>query len=1279
MQVDDFLKKPDWTRDVTESIVHEWDELGTQLRDAFLNKFGIHQDEFDNFNSYLPEIIKLVKEHVKIMYVDPVKDELHQIFVTECHFVKPYDRCYGLDDPEQSLLRGNYEGVIRATMMYTIHRQTESQVAEPEKLSNLEEANLSESDDDEGMNIADEDEEEINEEINIDDYKEEDDTQVFGFQPDKYLAYNVCLHQCVVENHLLLEMPVLLGSGLCNMSSSFHLPSVFSKLYFRMPTYCVSRTFKLCPYEEYYQNNRLLTFKAEEVQIRCRFVHQSKKFRTNSTIKVTLATAKFRPKSFWEQPPRFMVEIPHEKPKQFIPLTVLAMAFGWTPTKFVDAVRYYVRQTTATRELEMFLHILAVDNENCQTQRDALLRASKCFAKCKVPVATEILEVVGDAAPKPKASVLLKEADILSYASYNLHGEFLAHLMEDSTMYDRENFRKGDALAQAAAELICQSPLINKTKPEIKLHDNRAYNIKCIASPGAELVILVRKYLKTFAQKASSKLKKLVTDGKRIDLNNVFNRKLVQLTRSIKNGVWDSKTDASESNQNKTQMMITGFCNDANHMQTQKIIKFAVKKNNNPETLLTHPTQSGRIDPYLTPESDKCGIVRFKTLGCCISPLVDLVAISKIVTRCILSQAERLKWIPFESHMYPASSTVYSVYDVYGGLIGFVEDAVHLYNYFRNLRRKGVLYRYFGMELDPVRFKFFFNCDEGRMVRPLIIAENIPKFYQVLQSSFFRDLLDPLPFLVSQSLIEYLDACEEYSGMVLVADTLQTAFHAPITYTHVEVHGCFSLCMGTAKAFANHNQGPRRLQTGNLEKRSIGLKLYPDRGTTDSHTLWYGEEDLISDPVDEVLHMRQEEPNGVMLWGAILAEDNMEDCWAINKGTVEMGACISSKYHVITTSLTGNCIFGKPEANCKGRASDDKYRNLDPNGFAIPGSTMNYGDAVVGKMTEYKDVAEPGKSKKPKDMKLLRCVSKFIPWYAQYRVVSVDLLPPDNPKTARTTLIQINVPMVGNKYYLKHGQKGTCGVMVAKEDMPYISTGPNAGIILDFTVGACSVMRVTQGLFGEMMFGKARAMSPSLIMQYDTLFVAQKTFRNKLRVVQHVLSGHGLNYMATDMICCGITGAPMRTLIFNGPAKFGVLKHMAQDKLHGRDRGPTIDLTRQAPAGLLTNGAQKFGEMENWDLHSWGLAELFRNMNYFVADKFKILFCTRCKIPAIGCEANKFFFCTNCKKFDEIVCIPIPYITNLTQQETFAAGFGHCLVVKKADPKTNVFAASKHF
>ena len=81
----------------------------------------------------------------------------------------------------------------------------------------------------------------------------------------------------------------------------------------------------------------------------------------------------------------------------------------------------------------------------------------------------------------------------------------------------------------------------------------------------------------------------------------------------------------------------------------------------------------------------------------------------------------------------------------------------------------------------------------------------------------------------------------------------------------------------------------------------------------------------------------------------------------------------------------------------------------------------------------------------------------------------------------------------------------------------------------------------------------------------------------------------------------------------------------------------------------------------NWNLHCWGMAYTFRNINYESADKFMLYYCSQCHMPALGGAMN---LCQACGQSESVVRIPNTYITNLAFQELYAAGFGHTFMTE---------------
>lgn len=269
-----------------------------------------------------------------------------------------------------------------------------------------------------------------------------------------------------------------------------------------------------------------------------------------------------------------------------------------------------------------------------------------------------------------------------------------------------------------------------------------------------------------YAKQGSSKLKKVVEKKTPLDLSSVLNRKLIKLTDSVKNGVFDSKSDPSDTHQNKTQMMITGYTSDDLHMQVQKINKISQKKSNKVEFLLTHPTQTGRVCLYITPENDRCAISRNKSMGCWITALVDHAAVQRILDLLLNRHADELGWTPLTENTPLTFKGRTLVKDVYGGVMGWIDQPLELYRKMRQYRSRGVVYSELGMEWDRLRRTFYFTCDEGRMCRPLLVLEKLEDLIRILTSVEFAVHPDPVAHLIKKGCVEYLDCAEEYCGTI---------------------------------------------------------------------------------------------------------------------------------------------------------------------------------------------------------------------------------------------------------------------------------------------------------------------------------------------------------------------------------------------------------------------------------------------------------------------------------------------------------------------------------
>jgi DNA-directed RNA polymerase III subunit RPC2 len=177
---------------------------------------------------------------------------------------------------------------------------------------------------------------------------------------------------------------------------------------------------------------------------------------------------------------------------------------------------------------------------------------------------------------------------------------------------------------------------------------------------------------------------------------------------------------------------------------------------------------------------------------------------------------------------------------------------------------------------------------------------------------------------------------------------------------------------------------------------------------------------------------------------------------------------------------------------------------------------------------------------------------------------------------------QTRRPEIGDKFSSRHGQKGVVGIIVPQEDMPFAENGWCPDLIMN-PHGFPS--RMTVGKLIELMSGKAGVLEGEF--KYGTAFAG-----DKVEDMGKLLVKHGYSYFGKDYLTSGLTGEPLQCFVFCGPVYYQRLKHMVQDKMHARARGPMTSLTRQPTEGRSRGGGQRLGEMERDCLIGYGAANL---------------------------------------------------------------------------------------
>ena len=200
---------------------------------------------------------------------------------------------------------------------------------------------------------------------------------------------------------------------------------------------------------------------------------------------------------------------------------------------------------------------------------------------------------------------------------------------------------------------------------------------------------------------------------------------------------------------------------------------------------------------------------------------------------------------------------------------------------------------------------------------------------------------------------------------------------------------------------------------------------------------------------------------------------------------------------------------------------------------------------------------------------------------------------------------KMRVPEIGDKFASRAGQKGTIGIIMPQEDLPFNKDGITPDVVIN-PHAFPSRMTVSQ------IYETACGLLATVGVKVDSRPFAP------VPPVQSMLQQHGWHASGKELMTSGTTGEPLEARVFLGLCFYQRLHHMAKEKCYARKGGPVDAITLQPVAGRKRGGGLRLGEMEKDCIHSSGAMGVLQERMDCIG-KASVQVCETCAQPTINC------------------------------------------------------------
>ena len=667
-----------------------------------------------------------------------------------------------------------------------------------------------------------------------------------------------------------------------------------------------------------------------------------------------------------------------------------------------------------------------------------------------------------------------------------------------------------------------------------------------------------------------------------------------------------------------------------------------------------HNTQWGFVCAAETPEGQSVGVVKnicymaHITIASLSSPIYD---VSK-------------KYIKTIDQFEPEELFNRVKIIINGAWVGVVDDPVEYFNYMKNMKYKGIINIYTSIVFDYKEGNIYVNNSAGRVTRPVYKIKDkklliTPKIRDriIKKEINWDDLL--VDHEVNESIIEYIDPDEQnYSLIAINNKDFHNEKKKYYKYTHREIHpstifGILASCI----PFPEHNQSPRNTYQCAMGKQAMGTYAtnFQHRMDKTAYVQTYTMRPLVDTRIMNILKLHKI-PSGCMVKVAIMTYSgfNQEDSILFNKNSLDRGLFSATIYH--TEKDEDKKIQGDEEIRCKADRTKTKgmkfanYNKLNEKGVIPENTLVENGDIIIGKVVPIRE----NRNDHTKVIKYSDQSKVFRTHEDTYIDKNYMHRNGDGYTFCKVKTRTYRVPVIGDKFSSRHGQKGTIGLILPEENMPFLADGTKPDIIIN---PHAIPSRMTIAQLKETLLGK-------VLLQLGVFGDGTSFGEQPITKIRDLMSSLGMEKNGNEVLYNGMTGEQVEADVFFGPVFYQRLKHMVNDKAHSRSFGPMVVLTRQPAEGRARDGGLRFGEMERDCMISHGASRFTKDRIYHSSDTFEVHTCKSCGLIAVFNTEKKIHVCKTCNNRTKFNRIQLPYACKLLFQELITMNIAPRIIAK---------------